>query len=100
MNAAVLQADFPQQAISKYSLLSGVPTCFQSGLILDTLTTAIVLLFLGLCYFQPFLSFFRTASSCGSYQYPELLHHIFTSGSVLWAAGSFLLYCTRMTGLI
>lgn len=65
-----------------------------------TLTTAIVLIFLGLCYFQPLLSFFRRASSCGSYQYPELLQHIFTGSSVRWAAGSFLLSCTRMTGLI
>jgi len=36
MKAALLQAGFPQQAISKCSLLLGVLTCFQCGLILDT----------------------------------------------------------------
>lgn len=36
------------------------------------MTTAIVPVFLGCCYFQPFLSFFRAASYCGSYQHPAV----------------------------
>lgn len=84
------------QASSMCFLSFGSPDLLPVWVHFRYFTNSNCSIFLGLCYFQPFLSFFRTARSCGSYKYQIITAHLYWDLCVL-ACRFFLLLLTKMT---